>query len=112
MLGLYRDHYILSLFPSPANGTLPAPRNMEVETLNSTTILITWNTPPRIGTYTYAIVLFNGTNLICFNIGSITSYRIIGLEHLQTYLILVVAMSGNQYSAAYVIHTVEAGMLC
>ena len=89
---------------------IPAPRNMEVETLNSTTILITWNAPPRIGTYTYAIVLFNGTDLIYFNIGSITSYRIIGLEHLQTYLILVVAMSGNQYSASYIIHTLEAGM--
>ena len=89
---------------------LPAPRNMEVETENSSTILITWDPPPRIGAYTYAIVLFNGTHIIYFNVGSVISQRITGLEHLQTYLVLVVAMSGNEYSASYVIHTVEAGM--
>ena len=89
---------------------LPAPRNMEVETENSNTILITWDPPPRIATYTYAIVLFNGTHIIYFNVGSVTSQRITGLEHLQTYLVLVVAMSGNEYSGSYVIHTVEAGM--
>ncbi|CAI8057737.1 Deleted in malignant brain tumors 1 protein, partial [Geodia barretti] len=91
-----------------ANATLPAPRNMEVETENSSTILITWDPPPRIATYTYAIVLFNGTHIIYFNVGSVTSQRITGLEHMQTYIVLVVAMLGNEYSASYVIHTVEA----
>ena len=83
---------------------------MEVETENSSTILITWDPPPRIATYTYAIVLFNGTHIIYFNVGSVTSQRITGLEHMQTYIVLVVAMLGNEYSGSYVIHTVEAGM--
>ena len=29
---------------------------------------------------------------------------------MQTYIVLVVAMLGNEYSASYVIHTVKAGM--
>ena len=78
--------------------------------MNSTTIRVSWGPPPRIGTYTYATVLFNGTHIFYFNVGSVTSQMIVGLKHLQTYLVLVVAMSENYYSASYVIHTLEAGM--
>ena len=98
------------MFSFVGNATLPAPTNTQVETENSTTIRISWGPPPGIRTYTYAIVLFNGTNIFYFNVGSVTSQRIIGLEHLQAYLMFVVAMSGNDYSASYVIHTVEAGI--
>lgn len=82
---------------------------LNIVTVNSTTINITWNHPPQSGVYTYAVVFFDGRNIFYFNIGSVTSKLIVGLEHRRTYLIFVVAMSGDVYSAAYKIHTVVGG---
>ena len=100
-----------SNFLSSAQATLPAPINTTVETVDSSTIQVSWEPPPGIRPYTYRLALFNGTNLFFFNVGSATSQRVNNLEHLGAYIVFVVAVSGYEYSAAYVVHVVEAGML-
>jgi hypothetical protein len=87
--------------------SIPVPANMTVETLNCSTIKVSWEPPPIYGFYTYAVVLFNGS-IFYWNVGSVTMIVITDLGHLQTFLIFVVAMSGNQYSALYKIHTIQS----
>ena len=56
------------------------------------------------------IVLFNGSTILWFNVGTVTSYEITHLTHLSAYLVMVIAInSEGEYSAAYRIHLLEAG---
>ena len=99
---------IFLFFLFSANATLEAPVNPEVDTVDSSTIRVSWEPPPGPGPYTYGIALFNGSTIFYLSVGSDTSKRITGLKHLSNYVVFVIALSGDQYSAAYRIHLVEA----
>ena len=69
-----------------------------------------WQPPSTVGTYTYALVAYNGSSIIFQNVGSATSHIVADLTHLSTYIVFIVAMSGNDYGASYEILTLESGI--
>ena len=90
--------------------TLPAPSNVGIDTLSCTSMQVSWQAPPTPGTYTYAVVAYSGGSIIYHNVGQTTSYAFNDLNHLDTFLVFVLAMQGNAYGAAYDIFTVESCM--
>ena len=72
---------------------------------------VSWNHIPTAGQITYAVVFYNGSHIGSFNgAGISTSQTIDGLKHLQTFIVFVVAMSGDSYGASSEFFTLEAGM--
>ena len=68
-----------------------------------------WEPPPAVGTYTYAVVAYNGSSITFHNVGSATSEIVDNRAHLSTYIVFLVAVSGNDYGALFEIFTLESG---
>ena len=80
---------------------------MTIETLNSTSMFVSWDPLPGQG-YTYSAVVYDGRSIINSPTATSTSKLLSGLEHNKTYLVLAVAMSGNSYGVAYSLIKLEA----
>ena len=81
---------------------------MVTETLNSTSMLVSWN--PSGQGYTYSVVVYDGGIIINRPTSTSTSKVVNELEHKKTYLVFAVAISGDSYGAAYRLLTLEARM--
>ena len=91
------------------NTTLPAPVT-QIETLNSTRIRVSWQPISTGQPIRYFVVLYNG-DLIEQHPAGASTFRVVdGLDHLDVFIAIVVAVSGNAYGAAYRIFVLEAGM--
>ena len=88
---------------------MTALRNVTVVPHDSSSIVVSWLPPIDPLTYTYAVVIFDAISLRAINTFSDTFTVVDDLVNLETYLILVVAMSGDMYSANYRLFTL--GML-
>ena len=90
--------------------TLQAPSNVGIDTRSCSSMQVSWQAPPTLGTYTYATVAYNGGSITYRNTGQTTSSVFNDLNHLDTFIVFVVAMQGNAYGAAYDIFTLESCM--
>ena len=63
--------------------------------------------PPDSRPYTYAVVIYDVDSIRFINVGSATSVVVCNLVCHRTYLVFVVAMLGDEYSASYQAYTVE-----
>ena len=71
---------------------------------------VSWQAPPTPGTHTYAVAAYNGGSIIYRNTGQSTSNVFNDLNHLDSFIVFVVAVQGNAYGAAYAIFTLESCM--
>ena len=78
---------------------MAAPRDVTVVPHNCSSIDVSWLPPVNPLTYTYAVVIFDIQSIRSINIGSNTFTVVDDLVNLETHLVLVVAMSGDMYSA-------------
>ena len=85
-----------------------APRNLEIVTVTSNSITISWDQPTTSRYYTYALIVFDGQSSRSSS-GTATSHTISGLEQGGTYLVFVVAIAGDDYSYVYRVYTLETG---
>ena len=87
-------------------GFLPAPSWIGVETLNSTSMNVSWDSVSNqsshavfyYGDYTASLIKTDSTFEV-FN----------DLQHLMPYLVVVMTVSNNSYGASFAVHTLEAG---
>ena len=91
------------------NATLPAPVT-QIEALNSTRIRVSWQPISTGQPIRYYVVLYNGNLIQQRSAGASTSLVVDGLDHLDAFIVFVMAISGNAYGASYQIYTLEAGM--
>ena len=106
---MFQSSYIF-LFLS-ASATLQAPQNMVVETVSNNSIRISWASPRQIGSYRYSIIVFTGALFRLSNVGGSTEPQVVNnLPQPKTYLVMVLAISGNDYSIAYRVHTLGSGI--
>ena len=88
--------------------TLQGPTVTAAEALNTTCMTVSWNDIGTAGEHTYAVVLYSVEYIRSVNAGSSTSLTICDLEHLDTFTVFVVAISGDSYGASSGIFTLEA----
>ena len=69
---------------------------------------VSWSDIGTAGEHTYAVVLYSEEYTRSVNAGSSTSLTICDLEHLDTFTVFVVAISGDSYGASSGIFTLEA----
>ena len=87
-------------------GTLPAPSTIGVETINSTSMNVSWGSVPDYASY----AVFNyGSYSATLNRSDSTSEVLNDLQHLMPYLVIVMTVSDDSYGASFTVHTLEAG---
>ena len=69
---------------------------------------VSWSHIGTAGEHTYAVVLYSGEYIRSVNAGNSTSLTICDIEHLDTFIVFVVAMSGDSYGPSFEIFTLEA----
>ena len=84
-------------------------RNVSVIPNNCSSFEASWLSPIPTLTYTYAVAVFDGQSIRAINIGSDTDTVFGGLENQVTYIVVVIAISGDLYSGNY--RLFELGML-